>query len=74
MRPAAVILLIVGVLVLLAGVTFTLQGMGMVGPQGSVMYNSSTWVYQGAATAVVGLVILAGGVVLGRRSPSVSAG
>ena len=67
------LLVLVGVLVSLAGVVFTLQGLGLVGPAGGLMYNNPAWVYQGIATAVVGVLILAGGLFVGRRkAPSVS--
>lgn len=68
MRPAPLLLIIVGVLILLAGIVFVLQGEGIVGPQSSFMYNNQTWIYQGTAAAVVGLVVIIGGMVLGRRS------
>jgi hypothetical protein len=65
------LLIIVGILILLSGVVFTLQGSGIVGPQGSFMFDNPTWVYQGVAAAIIGLVIAAGGVLLGRRRPGV---
>ncbi len=71
MRPVAVLLAIVGVLILLAGIVFILQGMGIVGPSYSFMYNNPTWIYQGAAAAVIGCLVLAGGLFLGRRKASV---
>jgi hypothetical protein len=71
LRPVPLLLIIVGILILLAGVVFTLQGMGIVGPQGSFMFNNPTWVYQGIAAAIVGLLIAVGGLFLGRRRVSV---
>lgn len=70
MRSSVPLLMLVGVLVLLAGVVFTMQGIGVVGPVGSLMYDNPTWVYQGIATAVIGLLILAGALFLGRRKPA----
>jgi hypothetical protein len=61
-------LILVGVLLLLAGIVFTLQGMGIVGPQSSFMYNNPTWIYQGVAAALVGAFIVIGGLVIGRRT------
>jgi hypothetical protein len=72
LRPVPVLLVAVGVLILLAGVVFTLQGMGIVGPQGSFMFNNPTWIYQGVAAAVIGFLILVGGLFLGRRTPGVA--
>jgi len=60
------------VLLTLAGVVFVLQGEGIVGPQSSFMYNNPTWIYQGVAAALVGILIIVGGFVLGRRRAGVS--
>jgi hypothetical protein len=49
-------LVIVGVLLLLAGIVFALQGAGDLGG-GSSMDNNSFWIYAGAATAVVGAIL-----------------
>jgi hypothetical protein len=71
LRPVAVLIAIAGILILLAGIVFVLQGMGIVGPSSSFMYNNPTWIYQGAAAAVVGILVLIGGVFLGRRNTRV---
>lgn len=55
----------------MAGVVFILQGMGIVGPESSFMYNNPTWIYQGTAAAIIGLVIVLAGVFLSRRRGSV---
>jgi hypothetical protein len=57
----------VGVLLALAGLVFILQGMGVVGPDYSFMFQNQTWIYQGAAVVVIGLVTLATGIFLSRR-------
>lgn len=57
---------------MLAGIVFILQGEGIVGPGSSFMYNNPTWIYQGAAAAVIGLLIVLGGIFLGRRRLGVS--
>jgi len=41
---------------LLAGFVFVLQGMGIVGPDSSFMFNNPTWIYQGVAVMAVGLL------------------
>jgi len=69
-KRSAAILLVVGALVALAGLTFTLQGMGLVGPVGGLMYNNPVWVTQGEATFVVGAIIAIAAVALNRRSPT----
>ena len=74
MKKPALALLLLGVLVALGGLTFTLQGLGLVGPAGSFMYNSPTWVTQGELTFVVGAVLVVAGFALDRQaSPSAPA-
>ena len=53
-------LIIVGVLILLAGITFALQGAYGLGG-GSSMDNNPFWVYAGAVTAVVGAAVTLAG-------------
>ncbi|MDA4117138.1 MAG: hypothetical protein OK455_02220 [Thaumarchaeota archaeon] len=55
-------LVIPGALFALAGLIFTLQGEGVVGPVGSFMYQNVAWVYQGIVVLIVGLLLLAAGV------------
>jgi len=55
-------LVVVGLILLLMGVVFALQGAGDIG--GSVMTGNSIYIYIGGAVALVGLVLL----VLGFRS------
>ena len=50
-----VYLLVPGVLFALAGVVFTLQGLGIVGPASSFMFQSATWIYSGLAVFFIGL-------------------
>lgn len=68
MRSVFLLLIVVGVLVALAGVTFTLQGMGIVGPSDGFMFNNPAWIYQGVITTIIGLLVIIGGIILGRRS------
>jgi hypothetical protein len=55
-------LVIPGALLALAGLAFTLQGEGIVGPASSFMFQSATWVYQGVAVLILGLLLLVAGV------------
>ena len=55
-------LLVPGVLLALAGFVFTLQGLGIVGPNSSFMFKSASWIYQGLAVFFLGLLLAAGGV------------
>ena len=67
MKSSAIALMVLGIIVALAGLTFTLQGFGMVGPVGGLMYNNPTWVTQGSLTFVIGLVLIAGAYFLNRQ-------
>jgi drug/metabolite transporter (DMT)-like permease len=67
MRPVFILTTLVGILLTLAGVVFILQGYGDVGPQSSFMFSNPTWVYQGVVVAVIGLLTLSVGFVLGRK-------
>lgn len=55
------VLIIIGVVVALLGLLFTLQGLGVVG--GSAMSGSTLWAVLGPIIAIVGIVL----VVLGLR-------
>lgn len=48
--------IVIGVLVLIAGVIFTLQGLNILG--GSSMSGERMWVILGPVVAIVGLVVL----------------
>ena len=56
---------IIGALAVVAGVFFTLQGLGIImWPADSFMLQQSDWVYKGAIIAAVGLL----SIILVRRS------
>jgi hypothetical protein len=50
----------IGALLVIAGTVFALQGFGVLG--GSVMSGSNFWAAAGPIIAVVGLVLLVGGI------------
>jgi len=68
MKTSTLVLLVLGVLIALAGLTFTLQGLGYVGPSNGLMFDSPTWVTQGELTFVVGLILVIAGVAVNRRA------
>lgn len=59
------VLMVVGALLTLAGVVWTLQGLGVLG--GSVMSGVTLWAVIGPVVAVIGLVLVAFGVRLRKR-------
>jgi hypothetical protein len=60
-----VVMLLVGTLVALAGLLFTLQGIGVV--SGSPMSNTTTWSILGPIIALAGIAIAFAGWVWRRR-------
>jgi len=58
LKARTTLLLILGILLLLSGSIFTLQGLGILGPTDGFMYNSQTWVFQGSVAAVIGAVLV----------------
>jgi len=56
-----------GILVILFGVIFHLQGRGIVGPQASFMYANPQWITNGQQIAIVGILILGVGLVMLNR-------
>jgi hypothetical protein len=63
-----VLLVVVGVVLLLAGVVFTLQGLGAMG--GSAMSGVTFWAIAGPVIALVGLVLAVLGLRGGRARPA----
>jgi hypothetical protein len=61
-----VLLVLAGALIAVAGIVWTLQGLGYVG--GSFMTGATVWAVIGPVTAVVGLALIALGL-LRRRVP-----
>lgn len=53
-----------GALLLISGLIFTLQGLGIVGPSSSFMYNSSAWIMYGLLILIVGAIVSFAGLML----------
>jgi Ca2+/Na+ antiporter len=58
------ILIVVGCMLLIAGIVFIAQSNSMVGPKSSFMYSNPEWTVNGFAISIVGLVVLACGVLI----------
>ena len=74
MNSRKLALLILGVLLLLAGVVFSLQGADII-TGSSLMSGNSTYIYVGAVVAIVGLALLILSSRVGKKlSPPMAAG
>ncbi|MDV3293150.1 MAG: hypothetical protein LYZ70_02660 [Nitrososphaerales archaeon] len=67
MKPRVLVLLLLGAIIALAGLTFTLQGLGIVGPGTSFMFENPLWVTQGELTFVIGLILIIAAFALNRQ-------
>ena len=73
MNSGKLALMILGVILLLAGVVFSLQGANII-TGSSLMSGNSTYIYVGAVVAIVGLALLVFSSRIGKnRTPSVAA-
>jgi hypothetical protein len=57
--------IIAGVVIMIMGVIFHLQGQSLVGPESSFMYSNPQWVTYGIQIAVLGGIVLAVGISFG---------
>ncbi len=54
--------IVVGIVIMIMGVIFHLQGQSIVGPESSFMYSNPQWVTYGIQIAMFGGIILAVGI------------
>ncbi len=55
-------IIVIGVIVLLFGIIFHLQGQGVVGPQESFMYENPNWITYGQQIVVIGILVIGVGI------------
>jgi hypothetical protein len=55
-----------GLVLLLSGFIFHLQGSGRVGPESSFMYDNSDWIDYGLWIAISGVIVIASGALMSR--------
>jgi len=56
--------IIIGLIVMIAGIIFHLQGHAIVGPESSFMYSNPDWITYGQQIAIVGILVSGFGAVL----------
>lgn len=57
-------LIIIGIIVIIAGIIFTLQSNSIVGPSSSFMYQNPEWTINGYIIIAIGTIIIIFGIVL----------
>ncbi|MGQ0376470.1 MAG: hypothetical protein ACT4OW_03075 [Nitrososphaerota archaeon] len=57
-----ILIISIGSIILAFGIIFHLQGQGIVGPQGSFMYENPSWITYGLQISVIGILIICGGI------------
>ena len=55
-----------GIVVMITGIVFYLQGKSIVGPESSFMYSNPQWITNGQWIAIVGIMILATGIAISK--------
>lgn len=56
------LIIFAGVIVLIFGIIFHLQGQGVVGSESSFMYSNPEWITYGQEIAIIGIIILGIGI------------
>jgi hypothetical protein len=59
---------IIGSMIIIIGIVFTLQSLSIVGPSSSFMYRNQDWTVNGGVAISIGVAILVLGVALRRLS------
>ena len=55
-------LVILGIVILIFGLIFHLQGQSVIGPESSFMYSNPDWVTYGIQIVIVGIIIVGTGI------------
>jgi uncharacterized membrane protein len=55
-----------GIIIIISGTVFYFQGQSVVGPESSFMYSNPEWITNGQWIIIVGIIILAGGIVISK--------
>ena len=61
------ILVIVGIIIMILGLIFHLQGQSTIGPESSFMYSNPDWITYGMQISIVGIVIFGIGLAIVKR-------
>ncbi len=56
-------LIISGIIILIFGLIFHLQGQSVIGPESSFMYSNPDWITYGIEIGIIGIIIIIVGIV-----------
>jgi len=54
----------VGIIILILGIIFHLQGQSVIGPETSFMYSNPEWITYGMQIAITGIIIMTTGIII----------
>ena len=57
-------LIVVGCIILISGIIFVAQSKSKIGPHTSFMYSNPQWTVNGFAISIIGLIVLAFGIII----------
>ena len=60
------LIIVLGIIVIISGIVFYLQGSSVVGPESSFMYSNPEWIKNGQWIAISGIIILSAGIVISK--------
>jgi len=61
-------LLIIGIIVVIFGFIFHLQGQSIVGPESSFMYSNPDWITYGIGMIIFGIIISSVGIIIFKKN------
>jgi len=62
------IITITGIIILIFGTTFHLQGQSIIGPEASFMYSNPDWVTYGIQIVIIGIITMVTGVIIIKKN------
>ena len=60
--------IILGVIVVILGLVFHLQGLSIIGPESSFMYSNPEWITLGQQIIIVGILMIVAGLIIKLKS------
>ena len=60
-------IIVAGIIIIIFGIIFQLQGQGDIGPEQSFMYENTTWIDNGTYIAMMGVIIILIGYVVEKK-------